>query len=133
MRHRAALVAAIALVSCANLPTRSAPLTPQTQDRLLPVQPWPELDRWWQEVRACTGKTSSPVTRPPLYLWSDTALTVDRLTPLDGAYLLHQRLIIVRRYDPRIIRHEMVHALLAPDTSHAAWVGVACGAILRWP
>lgn len=131
MIRKAALVAAIAVTSCGSFPRNAPQLTPHTRERMLPVPHWPELDRWWQEVQDCMGRPSH-APPPALFVWADTALTL-HLTPLDGLYIVPLRVIIVPRYTPRIIRHEMVHALLAPDTSHPAWVGVSCGAILRWP
>lgn len=123
MIRRAALVAAIAITSCG--------VAPLDMHHLAPVPHSLAVERWWREVEHCTGRTGDLATIR-LTLWADTAMTFHGM-PLEGAYLLDQRTIIVRSYDPRIIRHEMAHALLAPDTSHPAWVAASCGAILRWP
>lgn len=128
MIRRAALVAAIALASCAHAPRAS--LNPHLP--LLPLPITADLRRWWQEVETCTGERGE-IEDVRFYMWADTLLAPNGL-PLDGMYVRDAKVVVVVAYDPRIIRHEMVHALTPWDSGgHLPKWGEQCGRLIRWP
>ena len=110
------------LAACSSLGFEAA------VDNRTPFTPPDVFAAWWQATEDCSG-LSGDMGRVSWYL--ATAITGDGKIAA-GRWSEPHDIILVRGYEgeERIVRHEMLHDLLAGDPQHTSSVWAACDLII---
>jgi hypothetical protein len=134
---------AIAAAACARRSAASPALPqPTAEDRgaAVPVEPPARYREWWRQVESCSGKSRSIDSVAGWYAVLDTVIFVGG-RPYAAVYFgQSDELFFARRflYQPFIVRHEMLHALLRTPANDSVrhpdeFFRTRCGAFVSPP
>lgn len=123
------LLLGLGLASCRNpvIPERYFPHT------AVPLEPVPAIYRtWWDEIEACSGRKGD-FRSLSFYVVPDADGWWDGRVFIEGAWVSRGNRITVgerRSLIARILRHEMLHALLRTGEHPAEFFTTKCGSLV---